>query len=528
VSEWGHRRDVYSSVSLRASVTRQRAFQVIANMQLNRFTYRNGAAARRVGVRAVVVASAAILILPLALFAHAHLTRSEPSAKERLTSPPKAIRLWFSERPESSFTRIQLRAADSTEITLGAVTRIANDPLGVSATIPLALAPGTYTVLWRTAAADGHATTGSFVFDVIASERTLTAAMDTVGRGPVPHALVRADSTAEESLKLNVMAATRWLEFVAMLAVVGAVVFRLVVLRLAERAMTVTLTTETRTEIAGSARRLAQSALVLLLIAGLSRLYEEATAVLGPNRAIDRSALRSIVFGSSWGAGWLVGIVGIVLAAYGFAVARRARGESGWMIAALGALAIVIAPALTGHARVTSPVGLSVATDMLHVCAVCAWVGSLMALLFTALPFVRGRRTMSAIGSGPLVAGLVRAFHPVALTCAATVIATGIVASWLRLPTVASLWESAYGRVLLLKLVLVSIVVLLGALNWRRMLPALGDDHAAHRITRTAGAELTIAALVLAVTAVLVSTTPPDRAEREAWRATPHPTIPSP
>jgi hypothetical protein len=59
------------------------------------------------------------------------------------------------------------------------------------------------------------------------------------------------------------------------------------------------------------------------------------------------------------------------------------------------------------------------------------------------------------------------------------------------------------------------------------MLPALGDDRAAQRITRTAGAELTVAALVLAVTAVLVSTSPPERAKREAWRATPA-TVPSP
>jgi putative copper export protein len=57
----------------------------------------------------------------------------------------------------------------------------------------------------------------------------------------------------------------------------------------------------------------------------------------------------------------------------------------------------------------------------------------------------------------------------------------------------------------------VAIVVILGALNWRRMLPRLGDEHTARRITRTAGAELTFAALVLAATAVLVSTSPPDR-----------------
>ena len=185
-------------------------------------------------------------------------------------------------------------------------------------------------------------------------------------------------------------------------------------------------------------------------------------------------------------------------------------------MAAIGAAAAACAPALTGHARTTPPVGLSVAMDVAHVVAACAWLGTLLTLLFTALPIVRGTRSMAGIGSGALVASLVRAFHPIALTCAAVVVASGFVAAWLRLPTVASLWESSYGRILLVKLAFVALVVVLGALNWRRLLPTLGDDRSARRITRTASAELTIAALVLAVTAVLVSTSPPEPAARAA------------
>jgi putative copper export protein len=67
----------------------------------------------------------------------------------------------------------------------------------------------------------------------------------------------------------------------------------------------------------------------------------------------------------------------------------------------------------------------------------------------------------------------------------------------------------------LIKLAFVAIVVVMGAINWRRLLPSLGDDQSARRITRTAGTELTFAVLVLAVTAVLVSTPPPDARQRE-------------
>jgi copper transport protein len=465
-------------------------------------------------LRAGVIAVLATLAIPVALLAHAHLRRSEPAANARLESSPSAIRLWFTERPELPFTRIQLRAADSTDVPLGTLSRLSDDALGVWTPIPTSLAAGTYTVIWRTAAADGHATTGRFTFIVGAGAKAVVPMTETT-RGSGAHSLVHVDSTAAGPAPLNVSAATRWVEFIAMLAVVGAIVFRLLVLRLGERASASVLSPETRGDIADSVRRLAQGALVLLLIASLSRLYEEGTAVLGPDRALDRSALETILFGTSWGGGWLLGLAGILVAAVGFSIAKRSRTNAGWAIAALGALGIVMAPAFTGHARSTQPVGLALFADILHVCAACAWIGGLMALLFAALPMARGSRASNTIGSGPLVAGLVRAFHPVALTCAAIVILTGLCAAWLRLPALDALWSTSYGRVLLIKLAFVAIVVVMGAINWRRLLPSLGDDQSARRITRTAGTELTFAVLVLAVTAVLVSTPPPDARQRE-------------
>src|SRR5690242_10062755 len=117
-----------------------------------------GVSLSRLVSRASALAIVAVLALPIAVWAHAHLRRSDPSARARVTTPPTAIRLWFTERPELGFTRVQLRAADTTEIALGAVTRLGDDPMGVAIAIPRALTPGSYTVLWRTAAADGHAT----------------------------------------------------------------------------------------------------------------------------------------------------------------------------------------------------------------------------------------------------------------------------------------------------------------------------------------------------------------------------------
>ena len=459
-----------------------------------------------------LIATLAVLSLPVALWAHAHLRRSEPAANERLTSSPPAIRLWYSERPELAFTRVRLRAADSSEITLGAIARMTDDPMGVTVPIARPLAVGKYTVLWRTAAADGHASSGSFGFELGAAAPVI-ASVDTTRHAAASNALVTRDSGAALSTSPKATAATRWLEFMAMLAVIGAVIFRLVVLPRANREMASVMSIETHNEIADTARRLAQGALVLLILVQLSRFSGEVHALLGADAAINRGVFISML-GTGWGTGWFIGIAGTVVAAVGLLLVRRWRDDVGWTVAAIGALAAGCSPALTGHARTTLPVGLAVVTDVLHVLAACAWLGTLLTLLFVALPLVRGARSMTRVGSGALVASLVRAFHPVALTCAAVVVGSGLVAAWLRLPTVASLWESGYGRLLLLKLAFVAVVVVLGAINWRGLLPTLGDDASARRITRTASAELTIAALVLAVTAVLVSTSPPEPARR--------------
>src|SRR3954466_14197964 len=115
---------------------------------------------------AVVSAALAVLAAPVLLFAHARLVRSLPVANGRVDAPPASLSLWFSERPELRFTKLQLLDSEGTEISLGAVRTIASDAMGVVADIQSSVMSGRYTVVWRTAAADGHPTSGRFSFTV--------------------------------------------------------------------------------------------------------------------------------------------------------------------------------------------------------------------------------------------------------------------------------------------------------------------------------------------------------------------------
>ena len=68
-----------------------------------------------------------------------------------------------------------------------------------------------------------------------------------------------------------------------------------------------------------------------------------------------------------------------------------------------------------------------------------------------------------------------------------------------------ALWTTPYGVTLIVKLCAVALVLALGAWNWRRQRPRMGSEAAAWSLRRSARMELAAAALVLAITAILVS-----------------------
>ena len=82
---------------------------------------------------------------------------------------------------------------------------------------------------------------------------------------------------------------------------------------------------------------------------------------------------------------------------------------------------------------------------------------------------------------------------------------SGLITAYRHLNPLSSLFTTPYGWALLVKLALVAAVFSLGAWNWRRQRPSLGGEGAAISIRRSSAKELAVAAIVLAVTAILVS-----------------------
>lgn len=206
--------------------------------------------------------------------------------------------------------------------------------------------------------------------------------------------------------------------------------------------------------------------------------------------------------GTPWGRIWSWGVAGGLVLAMGFRGAARRRSW-GWPVATVAALAMGAFPAFTGHANAGDLRAVTLVADTVHVWAVGAWMGGLTIVLL-----LEHRYRASDSTAGSLLPVLVPRFSPLAMGSVGALATTGVVAAWVHLDGIAALYTSAYGRLLVLKLLLVGGVLALGARNFRRLSPRLGEEDEQAALRRSAAMEITIAALVLAITAVLVRTSP--------------------
>src|SRR5262249_54335146 len=164
----------------------------------------------------------------------------------------------------------------------------------------------------------------------------------------------------------------------------------------------------------------------------------------------------------------------------------------------------LVVPGAAGHAAQTSPRGLALALDWLHLVSGSIWVGGLVGLLVL----------WRSLSVDTRVAGLVVAvprFSAVALGSVIVLAGSGTWASILHLPTLASLWQTSYGQAILVKIALLAGAILLASFNLLRTKPGLRADGAvatgAARLLR----QLVSGEAVLAA-AVLSALPPPSKA----------------
>jgi copper transport protein len=175
----------------------------------------------------------------------------------------------------------------------------------------------------------------------------------------------------------------------------------------------------------------------------------------------------------------------------------------------VAALLLLPAPTLAGHALDRGRPRIEVAVDLLHVTAASVWLGGLAAL------------ALALRGSGDR-ARMLRRFSNLALVSVIVLATTGVIRALSELDSVDQLWSTGYGRVLLVKSGLLTVLIAIGWLNRYRLVPRLS----LHGLRRSVAAELAVFVVLVAAVALLTDLRP--GRDRVAAAAVPEATGPPP
>jgi methionine-rich copper-binding protein CopC len=117
-------------------------------------------------LKTLLLAGCAVLLLTEGSWAHAFVDHTEPAVGSQIHTVPTQVRIWFTEKLEPAFSKIQVFDNSDQEIDRRDVKI---DPLNAALlTVSLPeLKPGSYKVVWRAVSVDTHVTTGRFTFEVL-------------------------------------------------------------------------------------------------------------------------------------------------------------------------------------------------------------------------------------------------------------------------------------------------------------------------------------------------------------------------
>ncbi len=462
---------------------------------------------------------------------HAKLVRSQPQPKETLSSPPKLAELWFTEELEPRLNTIEVKDSSGNRVDRGEVVLAEGNK---KAQVELGdLTPGIYSVEWKVLSADQHAIRGSFIFTVAApAQQAGTAVQSPVHTSPGPPNTQQemAMSNSEDSGNRISLSRTvvRWLSYLAMMLLFGGFAFRALVLRPAVNKI-LTGDERIKAELTGDRRviktlwfgaiTLAVTSVLALVLQTMDVFDKSFVQALSPSVVAQTLATG---YGPSWilQAGTLVAIVLVLLL-----ISRRLRQKPAaghpilWWIGLAAGAAMLIAPTWIGHAMVSAKhFRIALFSDWLHLLAGGFWVGGLFHLALTWPTVLPTIPTHSRL---PALHYLIRFFTRMAMPSVVLLVLAGLYNTWAHIPGIRALWITPYGQALSLKVLLVLVMLLLGAINnyhfgkraarlanEREGVATATDGQFERGFYRSVVLEASLSIMVLLVTAVLVFLAP--------------------
>jgi len=463
------------------------------------YTLRRVMTRRFLGI-AVPLAVLLTLLFPAVASAHAILLRSDPAKDSVLRVAPQQVRMWFSEALNPAFSTAVVVNGDNKRVDNRNAHVSSNDQTEMDVTLQANLPPAVYIVIWRTdSAADGHILRGSFIFSIERPDGTVP----TIAPGSNPGANVLGSGnltglytgqidgptlfnlimiTLVELGAVFWMGAQLWINFVLTISVEAHAEERSV----NERA-------QRRFE-----RFFSLPTLAVLFVANIGVLVGQALNLTGGDlaSALSPTVLTGLATSGRFGLYWLmrevVILIAMVLSFYILWRQQRPRIVTTLLPIAnlvLGC-ALLIAITMSGHAAAVNPniVSYAIVIDWLHLLAASLWVGGMIYIATNYLPVLRRfsipAQTRSLVTVLPY-------FSPLAIAGVLLMAATGPFSAAFHLTSWEQFLSTAYGRALLVKILLVGGLLITSAIHVGLLRPRLKKEYLKYRYVadRLAGAQ---------------------------------------
>jgi len=207
---------------------------------------------------------------------------------------------------------------------------------------------------------------------------------------------------------------------------------------------------------------------------------------------------------------WLRPLLALAL----LAAARFLKGGRALTVKTAAALAISASFPLTGHAfAISEGAGAAILSHLVHLSLASVWYGGLVGIYAAVRP------SDGQPGNWDAVHAMIRRFSKVALPAVLIMAASGIVLALLRLDGWKALTGSEYGRLVLLKALILLSVVAIGAWHRLVLIPRMADAGAGggpdamaqRRFALAIRTEIFLAAALILLAGMLATTPPPEK-----------------
>jgi putative copper resistance protein D len=234
--------------------------------------------------------------------------------------------------------------------------------------------------------------------------------------------------------------------------------------------------------------------LALAVLSGATWLIALAMNIAGQGlaAAVSNGTVWLLLTETQFGHVWLARLVLVALL---FGVARR-QGLS-----ALSAAGLMGSLAWAGHAGATPGVegGIHLAADILHLVAGGAWLGGLLPLWLLFRPAMKEADQSQFLA----VAIATCRFSTLGVAAVGMLLATGLVNTWVLVGSLPALFETSYGRLLLVKIALFMAMVGIAGVNRLRLTPRLPGRGPLRWLARNVLVEIGLGLAIVAIVSVL-------------------------